>query len=128
MRQQEPSVAGAGLELKRVEDDVMAGGVGPGVDLLRGSSGGCVGMDADAGEVVAEALLHILPEGGLEGFAGGGRESGHGFRRSGIEAAWRVCRGSLYLGWNRRRGEGRLRHGQHVPGEVIGLLLERVVS
>jgi len=42
------------------DDDMAAGGVGAGAEFGGGGARGRVGVDADAGEVRAEAVLHLL--------------------------------------------------------------------
>src|SRR4029079_1421061 len=51
------------------EDDVIADGVGEGVDAARGVGGNSVAVDADAGEVIAEAGLEVCPGRGAERLA-----------------------------------------------------------
>ena len=55
------------------ERDAVADGVGLRRDRARGGGGGRIGVDADTGEVMGEALLEVRPGGSVERVTGGGQ-------------------------------------------------------
>src|SRR5215472_1768403 len=93
VHEQAPAAHGSGGVAVAIEDDVLADGVGLGVNGACRGGGGFSGVDADVAQVAAEALFHGVADGGVKGFAGSGEGLVDLRGRAGIGSGGNAVRG-----------------------------------
>ena len=98
------------------DNNVAAGGVGAGADLGGGGAGGAAGVEADVGEVRAEAALHLVPERRRQRLAGATQhvlDRARGYLRRPGRPGRRASRGAA-----RPQLAHLLRPGRRGPGQA----------